>query len=175
MKKERTSLSHPIHVDWVIENVGVTHAPGKKASSMFGPPWNRDLDLDLERLKKRYKADVLISLIEDHELESLHIDNLVEKCEENSITIYRSSIVDGSIPSLQQAKDIVEYAFNEVERGKRVIFHCRGGLGRAGTLCACLLTKYGFSSMDAIKRTRLMRRGAIENTVQENFIHDFVS
>ena len=53
----RTSISNPIDVDWVLTDIGeghgslgITFAPGKKASSMFGPPWRRDLAIDLDRL-----------------------------------------------------------------------------------------------------------------------------
>ena len=179
-KNVRTSASHPIAVDWVEHNVGegsgrlgITFAPGKKARSMFGKPWDRDLSADLDRLKAFHRVDALVSLIEDFELDTLSIPTLVSDCNQRRISIFRSPIVDGSIPTLEQAHSIAQHAVVLSRAGQRVVFHCKGGLGRAGTLCACTLVLLGYSSQEAIEQTREHRQGAIENVHQEQFIHTF--
>lgn len=178
----RTSVDFPILVDWVLQNIGprqgalgCTFAPGKKYKSMFGKPWNRDLAIDLDRLKSFYDCAGLVSLIKDFELTKLRIPNLVEEAESRGIAIYRSGIIDGSTPTLEQALGIVQFATALSRSGQNVIFHCKGGLGRAGTLCACTLVALGHSPQEAIIQTRKYRKGAIENQLQEQFIHKFAT
>jgi protein-tyrosine phosphatase len=47
-----------------------------------------------------------------------------------------------------------------------VLIHCRGGLGRTGTLIACLYVSRGMTVEDAIARTRAERPGTIETKGQ---------
>ena len=178
----RTSITDPIHVDWIKSDIGegkgmfgITFAPGKKATSLFGKPWNRDLELDLDRLKALYQVQTLISLIEKQELRQLQIPNLVSAANRRQIALFRSPIVDGSIPSLEQANNISHIAINLANSGQRVVFHCRGGLGRAGTLTACSLTHLGYSASEAIELTRAYRKGALETLEQEQFVHQYAS
>ena len=51
--------------------------------------------------------------------------------------------------------------------GFDVLVHCRGGLGRAGTVAARLLVELGARPDDAIRRVRDVRPGAIEDGAQE--------
>jgi protein-tyrosine phosphatase len=169
----RTSTTHPIRVDWVTENIGITFAPGKKARSAFGGAWHRNLSVDLDRLKNTYKVHTLVSLIEDHELERLSIPNLVKECTDRGMTIFRSPVPDGYVPEQSQAQAIVRHALQVIKEGNKVVFHCKGGLGRAGTLCACTIKALGAYSQEAIDLTRKHRPGAIENPGQENFIRNF--
>ena len=176
----RTSVEYPLGVDWVLKDIGprngslgCTFAPGKKARSLFGKPWDRSLSLDLDRLRSFHNCDALVSLIQDFELEKLKIPKLVEEAETRGIAIYRSGIVDGSIPTVEQAFAIVQFAKSMSRSGHNVVFHCKGGLGRAGTLCACTMVALGHNPQEAILETRKHRKGAIENATQEKFVHQF--
>ena len=59
---------------------------------------------------------------------------------------------------------------NELLDGKNIIFHCRGGKGRAGTVAAILLIDFGYDKKEAIDLVRSKRVGAIETEKQEKFI-----
>jgi ADP-ribosyl-[dinitrogen reductase] hydrolase len=50
------------------------------------------------------------------------------------------------------------------------VVHCRGGLGRAGTVAACLLIEFGTSPAEAITLVQTQRPGAIETMAQENYV-----
>lgn len=180
-----TSTESPIYVDIFSKeilpikgNIGMTFAPGKKGTkSIFtGKMWDRDLDLDLEILKNVYKADFLVSLMEDFEYEMLNIPNIREKCLEKSIINIRFAVVDGSIPKpgeIEKFKEMVMHLKESAESGKNIIIHCMGGLGRTGTLASCILIVFGFSSEKAIEETRKCRKGTLENRIQEEFVFDF--
>ena len=54
--------------------------------------------------------------------------------------------------------------------GLRVLVHCRGGLGRAGTVSARLLVELGVAPVEAIRQVRRARPGAIETPAQERYV-----
>lgn len=180
----RTSLSHPLqiatlpvgHCDGAI---GVTFAPGKHQEAAMTGSWSRDLDIDLQAISL-WGASHLISLIEPWEFEDLQITALPERAAARGLQWYGLPIVDGAAPDfcfLQIWKEMETVMCNELLEGRRVVVHCKGGLGRAGTVACMLLiaSKTSLSSEDAIRRVRMVRPGAVETLEQENFLHDWAS
>jgi atypical dual specificity phosphatase len=53
-----------------------------------------------------------------------------------------------------------------VAAGQVVAVHCRGGLGRTGTLLACYLVSRGYGADEAIAAIRALRPGSVENNGQ---------
>lgn len=173
----RTSTSDPIEVAWLSEVVGtrggqlgLTFAPGKHAPSTLGRPWARDLTLDLDRLRQHHQVDVLVSLVEEDELAWLQIADLVSTAEAHGIAVVRHPVVDGGVPEPSAATATVAAAVTLARSGQRVVFHCRGGLGRAGTFAALALRALGVPAPEAMVRVRAVRPGAIENRIQELFV-----
>jgi ADP-ribosyl-[dinitrogen reductase] hydrolase len=82
-------------------------------------------------------------------------------------------IVDVSIPDERFEKDwdvAGEELRSMLRRRLDVLVHCRGGLGRAGTIAARLLIELGVEPTTAIEKVRTVRPGAIETTDQERFV-----
>jgi ADP-ribosyl-[dinitrogen reductase] hydrolase len=50
------------------------------------------------------------------------------------------------------------------------VVHCKGGLGRAGTIAAKLFIELGHSPDDAVRRVRAARPGAIETPSQRDYV-----
>ena len=74
-------------------------------------------------------------------------------------------IVDVSIPDKQfeqEWKIAGEELRSMLRRRLDVLVHCRGGLGRAGTIAARLLVELGMEPTKAIASVRAVRPGAIE-------------
>jgi hypothetical protein len=68
-----TSETDPILVDFLPDDdvgtprrLGMTFAPGMWAGSVGGR-WERDLVADVRTLEDKHEANVLVSLMEDHE------------------------------------------------------------------------------------------------------------
>ena len=57
-----------------------------------------------------------------------------------------------------------------LQQGQAVLLHCKGGLGRTGTVAARLLVEMGHPPEEAIAAVRKARQGAIENPLQENYV-----
>lgn len=153
--------------------LGVTFAPGKKARSAYGSPWSRDLDLDLGRMRQALGVEVLVPLVEDDELLHLAIPDLVPKAEALGMTVHRLPIPDGEVPEPAAALLLVDRIVAALAAKQTVVVHCRGGLGRAGTIAACTLVRLGETPKDAMATVRRVRPGAIENRRQERFVEQF--
>jgi protein-tyrosine phosphatase len=179
--KSRTSLSHPIYVDYVPEEaglpgkLGMTFAPGMKTPSINGR-WERDLEADMRKLQEG-GADTLVSLVEEHEYRDFGITELHEKDEVGGVEVLRFAIRDMGVPEEAQAEDFEAMILNIVgrlEAGRNVVVHCRGGLGRTGTVAACVLVALGEHSADeAIDAIRQARKGTIQTDEQEEFVRRF--
>jgi protein-tyrosine phosphatase len=181
MTTPRTSLTHPIRVDFVASDkltfpghLGLTFAPGKKHHGMTGR-WDRDLSFDLARLRDEYKVSLLVSLIEEHEFESLQIRELRERAGDFGIKVLWSPIRDVSVPkSIEEFAPVVQIVVDALRVGQTVVVHCMGGLGRTGLMAACVLVAATEPAPEeAISIVRHARPGAIQTRGQEEFVKLF--
>lgn len=136
--------------------------------------WNRDLDLDLSTIRS-WGATYLVSLIEPWEFDELRIVELPERAAALGIVWHGLPIVDGAAPDSVFLKEWLVLGpelCQELLDGRRVVVHCKGGLGRAGTVACMLLLGTGMATtgMQAMDLVRQVRSGAIETREQENFI-----
>ncbi|KPQ00139.1 MAG: ADP-ribosyl-[dinitrogen reductase] hydrolase DraG [Rhodobacteraceae bacterium HLUCCA12] len=171
----RTSITHPLRIDDLpLGNgrLGITFCPGKKGDSVFGAGWDRDLDLDMDAIKV-WGADAVLTLIEDHEFDMLGVPQLGAAVKARGIEWFHFPIRDLDIPT-NDAMDtwaaLSAQMHRTLERGGRVLVHCRGGLGRAGTIAALLLTERDWSAPQAIEDVRAVRPGAVETDEQERWV-----
>lgn len=173
----RTSLTHPLQIATArvgpeFGNIGITFCPGKKQSIAMTGGWDRDLDLDLKAISD-WGASLVVTLIEDHEFTSLRVAQLGVEVIKNHLEWLHLPIADVSIPG----RDF-EIAWAEVGEGIRarlrdgfnVVVHCKGGLGRAGTVAARLLVELGQDPDVAIAAVRAARPGAIETGGQAGYV-----
>lgn len=175
----RTSLSHPLHVATLAVGsnggaIGVTFAPGKYQEAAMTGTWNRDLNVDLRAIH-RWGATHLISLIEPWEFDELRIVELPQRATALGIAWHGLPIVDGAAPDrifLKEWQVLSPALCQELLGGRRVVVHCKGGLGRAGTIACMLLLETGMAAtgMQAMDLVRQVRPGAIETREQEDFI-----
>ena len=171
----RTSITHPLRIDDLAlgnGRLGITFCPGKKGKSVFGAAWNRDLDLDLD-VVKGWGASTILSLIEDHEFEMLGVPEFREAVNARGIEWIHFPIRDLDAPTddaMDTWTSISAQLHAALERGSHIVVHCRGGLGRAGTIAALMLTERGWSAAEAISDVRAVRPGAIETAEQERWV-----
>ncbi len=151
----------------------MTSFPGIVESSATGS-WERDLDADLDAIKEA-DASVLITLNEDHELQKFTVteERLDEGCSQRSMTWHWLPIEDMSLPD---ARFFVQWDLlsldlcERLDAGETVVFHCKAGLGRTGTIVSQLLVETGLTPEEAIHKVRDARPGTIETKVQEEYV-----
>ena len=173
-----TSVSHPLRIDWVAAPggglIGMTLCPGKKQFNAYAGNWDRDLRLDLDCIEA-WGAVAVATLMEAQELTRYKIEGIGQAISDRGIAWHHLPIVDGSVPdqAFERAWRQAGPALHaEMAAGHRVLLHCRGGLGRTGTIAARLLVELGMPADEAIATVRHAREGAIEHSEQERYVRN---
>lgn len=177
----RTSLSDPLRIDEVVVGpadgrIGICLCPGKRGGSLTGPRWERDLTTDLEVIR-RWRAEAVLTLIEDHEFEELGVTQLGAQVRARGIEWHHLPIADYQPPDSRFESGWATRGPTLLQRlntGGRVLVHCRGGLGRAGTVAARMLVELQVPALDAIERVRQARPGAIETREQREHLFELL-
>lgn len=134
--------------------------------------WDRDLRVDLDAIRD-WGAAAVVTLVELKELTLLRVERLGEEVARRNMLWFHLPIVDVSIPEerFEREWDAAGLELRSILRSRRdVLVHCRGGLGRAGTIAARLLIELGTEPKEAIATVRAARPGAIETVEQETFV-----
>ncbi len=180
MIRTQTSEDSPIRVDWIETalwpgHLGLTLAPGKKGLSADGQvQHDRDLVADLTRLRQHSGVQVLVNLLEPAEEAAYGLADYDAQAEDLGMDVLHHPVPDAQVP--QDRATFAEFAdevMNRLLNGETVAVHCLGGLGRAGTLAACLLVQAGMTPEQAIGHVRLARPEAVETPAQERFVQAF--
>lgn len=123
------------YVSWITPNLAVGPAP---------------MSYDqLDRIKKA-GVDSIINLCA--EFPDLH---LIEK--NAGFDVYYLPIEDEETPELQVMDDALEWMDEAIYLGKKVLVHCRHGIGRTGTIVSAYLLRKGLSAKLIQKKLKKMR------------------
>jgi len=173
----RTSITRPLQIATIpagpgLGRVGLTFCPGKTQRSAMSGAWARDLDVDLDAVAG-WGAAAVVSLIEEHEFAQLQVTALGSKVADRHMAWYHLPISDVTAPGASfevrwERDGAVLRAL--LRDGFDVLVHCKGGLGRAGTVAARLLVELGWGPAAAIAEVRRVRPGAIETSSQERHV-----
>lgn len=178
MKRQvRTSKTDPLRVATIevpgaTGAIGLTICPGKKDQNSLTGVWDRNLQTDITAIS-RWGAVAVVCLMEAFELEMLGVDALPGAVHEAGMSWLHLPIRDVDVPdaSFEMAWQTTGRIIRKhIVDGNRVLIHCRGGLGRSGTIAARILIEFGLKADEAIERVRRYRPGAIETLAQETYV-----
>jgi protein-tyrosine phosphatase len=118
--------------------------PGPGRVAIMPRPRGGDWLEDESRSLRREGVDVLVSLLESHEVEELDLEGEPERSREAGIEFLSHPIPDHGTPeSLEAAVSLVVSLEKRLRGGESIAVHCRAGIGRSATIAAALLIEHG--------------------------------
>jgi len=113
---------------------------------MARPKGNDWLENEVITLK-RFEVDTVISLLEKSETLELEIEREKELYEKWEIEFINYPIKDRSVPKdLKSFQQLILMIDEKLKQDKKLVIHCRMGIGRTSVLAAGVLIRNGFNS-----------------------------
>ncbi len=98
---------------------------------------------------KKASVDVVVSLLESHEIREMELEAEGRSCGEQGIEFLRFPIPDRGTPaSARDAAAFIADLHARLLAGQTLLVHCRAGIGRTGLVAACLLSDLGVAVAD---------------------------
>ena len=157
-----------------LENFGseicLSAFPGREHTDVFSIDLMEEFFDFLD--SNRYRS--LVSLVEVHEFDQfISYPKFEEKIGKRNFSWFFHPLKDMTAPDeifRERFFETQSHLLENLRSGKKIAIHCKGGLGRSGTIAALLLRHLGFSAEKSIELVRKSRPGAIETEEQEIFI-----
>ncbi len=138
-------------------------APNELAGSSQ-PGLYDDWGNDIEFLKD-LGIGCIASLIEQPILE--------KNVKQEGLQFFHLPIRDMDAPQPKAASELIINLTDEIKEGKKVLIHCKGGVGRTGMIGACYYVSKGLPAKEAIIKVRKINYAYIQTMKQEEFVHHF--
>lgn len=170
----RSDIPAPLQIDEVRATpyggvIGIALCPGHSGRTDLV---NRNLSDDLASIIS-WGADMVLTLMQLHEFSAIGVPEFPKMMRRIGVPWHHLPIVDTKTPDphFERAwSTLGPEIIAKLKENAKIFIHCRGGLGRSGTIAARLLVEIGHSPERAIETVRLCRPGAIENYEQETYL-----
>ncbi len=114
---------------WLNENLGI----------MSRPLGGNDLMEEIGHWKK-LEVNTIVSFLTDEENEELGLEYERMDCRREGFDFIKFPIEDRQVPdSYLKTKELVTNLLNKIKEDKKVLMHCRGGIGRVSIISAVVL------------------------------------
>ena len=112
--------------------------------------------------------NVVVSLLELHEVHELGLSREAELCLDHAIEFVAFPMPDRGVPDARQAaSELARRLVEQIRVGKAVAIHCRAGIGRSALIAAYVLGLMGIESGAAFKFIGEARGVVVPDTKQQ--------
>jgi protein-tyrosine phosphatase/Fe-S-cluster containining protein len=146
--KKKPKAVYPL--TWVTSRLAVGHAPMTVA--------------ELESIRQQGIGAIMNLCLE--------IKELVRLEEEQGFEVYFLPIQDEGFPDMAELEKALDWLDECIYLGKKVLVHCRFGIGRTGTVVYSYLLRKGYNARSAAKKMRGIRSQPTEQP-QKRFLHQY--
>ncbi len=132
------------------------------------PAHSGDLAADVDAVVA-WGATLVVSATERDEMAALGAEDLPTLLRDTGIAWAHFPIRDFGVPEGDVAHHwarLSTLARSHLQKGARVLVHCRGGCGRSGMLVLRLMVESGEAAEEALQRLRAVRPCAVETDAQ---------
>jgi len=135
---------------------------------MTPAPLSKSLEHVIIEWKEKAGVATVVSMLPIDESIALGLKNEQSLTEKMGLKFINHAVTDFSIPTETAAFTALALALAEqLNQGKAVLIHCRGGIGRSGLLCAAIGHCLGFSMQDALACISSARGCSVPETEEQ--------
>jgi len=134
--------------------------------SAMAMPSTVNLQQDLQALKAG-GTDKILCLLEESEATQLGLQQQESHTIDAGIEFQRFPIADYGVPEFLDLQVQITRARKDLDAGINLLVHCRGGIGRTGLICCCLMLTTGISVPDAISVVTKQRGKQVPETPEQ--------
>ena len=142
------------------------HAFHNGSLSAMAMPDAASLESDLITLKKT-GTDKILCLLEEAESLELGLEHQQALTEKTGMEFQRFAIADYSVPDFLDLQILITQLCGDLTNGRNLLVHCRGGVGRTGLICCCLMVTTGLNVPDAISAVSDKRSAQVPETPEQ--------
>ena len=142
------------------------HTINNGTLSAMAMPNARSLESDLQALGNT-GIDKILCLLEEAESQQLGLQNQPSLTEKTGMEFQRFPIPDYGVPDFLDLQILITQIRRDLEDGKHLLVHCRGGVGRTGLICSCVLVTMGQNVPDAISIVTSKRGEQVPETPEQ--------
>ena len=136
-------------------------------------PRGDQLNSDMECYRSK-GVDLIVSMLALDEAKMLGLEDESLACAQADIDFMSSPISDFGLPEIAVFDALVGQIADLLRDGRKVVVHCRAGIGRSGMVTAGTLIALGFESDAAIEQVSIYRGMPIPDTAEQGkFIEEF--
>ena len=117
---------------------------------MARPEGGNSLLRHLKRLRAK-GVDTLVCALTPGERELLGLDGEPDAAQQAGLSFVEFPIADFSVPEPDALQSLATQIAKQVRKGHYVVVHCRGGIGRSGTVAGAALIAMGAGADEAMR------------------------
>jgi protein-tyrosine phosphatase len=117
---------------------------------------------------RRDGIDIVVSLLEAHEVVELDLLEEADACLKAGVQFISFPIPDRGVPdSTHELLDLARSLADDLGESRNIAIHCRAGIGRASLLAATLMALGGVGVAEAFSRISDARGLAVPDTPEQ--------